>query len=251
MYTILHEQPIDTALACRLCGIQSLDATLNNLLEEDSKIVLFSIRKHLEIEISQKEHYSKYVCQSCCNSVEEWSNFYTRCHNFQTYLKGNTPQVDSAIATQNNDSDSVNENLSSHFSKLVEELVEDGCLTSEQPVKAVDIGSHPQNLSDNLQERGDLNPALNAEVDDEQCITEDEYEDDITTDDEEDEDSDQLSENSPSSKAKHKSRHKKFVFSIPFLERKVGRHFSDVEKTKLLKYINKRQNTLICKLFSL
>lgn len=243
MYNILHEQPIGNILACRLCGIQSLDTTFNNLLGEDCKNILFAIKKHLDIYVSDKDSHSKSVCQNCCKIVVEWSSFYEQCRNFQALLGHHANEADPSIISQStSDPNTVTENLSNHFSKLVEELVDNGCLPPEKTTKDLEMTSIESHIAN-----GDLqeSAALSLEMDDETCVTEDEYEDDLTTEDECD--SGQLLVNSK--KEKQKTRHKKFVFDVPFLERKVGRSFSSLEKTKLLKYINKRQNTLICKKF--
>jgi len=78
--------------------------------------------------------------------------------------------------------------------------------------------------------------------------TEDEFEDAPSTEEEgEEENSDESTNSQPSSKAKQQN--KKFIFTIPFLERKIGRSFTLSEKNKLQKLIRKRSNTMICNFF--
>ena len=115
-----------------------------------------------------------------------------------------------------------------HVTSVIEEPIDS---SGAMPVDSTGVN---QNESDSLENEDDHS-------------TEDEFEDELTTSDNE---SDEHSDNSTEDKQKHKPRHKKFIFTIPFLEKKVNRRFTSAEKAKLQKHISKRQNTLICKQYT-
>ena len=247
MYILLHDQT-ETIRVCRLCGL-SLEVPYFDILGDSGQFLSFAIQKYLSIEVSDKENYSKTVCHNCNRKIEEWNDYYTKCHEFQTLLKNS--MLEESNTLQRKVSHSLeNESVSTHLSKLVEEFVQDSSIEEENKIPHVtsvieepidSSGAMPvdstgvnQNESDSLENEDDHS-------------TEDEFEDELTTSDNE---SDEHSDNSTEDKQKHKPRHKKFIFTIPFLEKKVNRRFTSAEKAKLQKHISKRQNTLICKQYT-
>ncbi len=245
MFVLLH-QTRDTIPVCRLCGTQlSLEVPYFDVFGDSGRFLAFAIQKYLEIEVSDKENYSKNVCHTCNQRIEEWNDFYTKCHELQTLFK-NTPLLlgeTNTIQAEVPSASLENENVSNQISKLVEELVQDGSIVTEkiQEVHEATTDSPRINLTDNTDTNQDEVDPL--EVEDGHSVTEDEFEEEFTTDNESDDNSD----NSTETKPKQKPRHKKFIFTIPFLEKKVNRKFTPTEKAKLQKHISKRQNTLICK----
>lgn len=242
MYVLLQDQSVDNIPVCRLCGIQSLDLSYLDTFGEDGRYMVFAIQKYLDIEMIEKEIYSRNICQNCSRKIEEWNDFYNKCQEIQTLLKG-TPMLLNETATTNQGESSV----SNHLSKLVEEFVQDTNVsaadkdsseTSVPPgIPAAQTATY-QKVSDDP----DQKPSLEDNNEEEDTnYTEDEFEDEISSGDESG-DEESLKN---SGEMKNRSRHKKFTFTISFLEKKVNRTFSSSEKLKLQKHISKRQNTMI------
>ncbi|EFX74149.1 hypothetical protein DAPPUDRAFT_324651 [Daphnia pulex] len=240
---MLHDQTANSIPICRLCGVQCLDISYLDIFGDAERYLAFAIQKYLEIEVSDKETYSKNVCHNCSGRVEEWSVFYHKCHEVQSLFKdpplileeSRTVSVEEPIVLQN-------ETISNHLTKLVEEYVQDDSIVTEKiPPAAVleeamdATGIKPEDSTETNQDDAD---SVEGE-DDQLSVTEDEFEEELNSE------SDEHSDDSNEGKKKQKPRHKKFMFNIPFLETKVGRRFTPAEKVKLQKHISKRQNTLI------
>ena len=207
-------------------------------------LIAYAIQKFLEIEISEKESFSKNVCHNCNQKVEDWKDFYNKCHETQTLFK-NTPLILEETTVQPETSSLGENNVSNDLSKLVEEFVQDSSPLTVETTQAVALKPSLSLSSDHLESTviSETNEEENAKNEENLSATEDEFEEEITSENE----SDELSDNYDESKVKQKKRQKKFIFTIPFLERKKETKFSVEEKVKLQKYISKRQNTLICK----
>ena len=245
MYILLHDQTTNAIPICRLCGVQCLDISYLDIFGDAGRYLAFAIQKYLEIEVSDKETFSKNVCHNCSGRVEEWNVFYNKCHEVQSLLKNSPLILEESRTVQAEESNVVlqNESVSNHLTKLVEELVQDGSMVTEKIQstavleEAMDAtGIKPEDIPDTNQDEagsveGDEDPLT---------ATEDEFEEELNSE------SDEHSDDSNEEKKKQKPRHKKFMFNITFLETKVGRRFTPAEKAKLQKHINKRQNTLIC-----
>lgn len=249
MYIFLNSAATDSIPVCRLCGMQCVDASYIDILGDAGQLMAFAIQKYLEIEISDKETNSKNVCHNCSRRVEDWNEFYNKCHQVQSTVFKNNPLI---IGSSNSihlpemlppTAVVENHSVSSHLSKLVEELVQDGPITVDKlaPVTHDEsINSIAELKHDSALHGNDSEP---IEGEDDPNITEDEFEEELTSEDE----SEENSEDSHEARPKMKPRQKKFIFTIPFLEKKVERKFNPEERVKLQKHISKRQNTLICK----
>lgn len=245
MYILLHEQTADALPMCRLCGTQCLDISYLDIFGDAGQFMAFAIQKYLEIEVSEKEAYSKTVCHNCSGRVEEWSVFYNKCHEVQSLFKSPPLILEEPKAAQTGEPQAFfqSESVSNHFTKLVEELVQgvptEALQISSEAVLEKAMGATGIKAEDSTElnqgDDGDLTEADDDPVSD----TEDEFEEDLNSE------SDEHSGDSEA-KQKQKARHKKFMFDIPFLETKLDRRFTSAEKIKLQKHISKRQNTLIC-----
>lgn len=248
-----HHQPIEPIPVCRLCGIQSLEVSYLDSYSESGRFILLAVQKYLEIEVGEKN-----VCHTCSQKVEDWNSFYLKCHEVQSIFKqsctslaleveGVVSSDDPAKLDQQTCTVLVQDSVANHLSKLVEELVQDASAAADETTKDLIIPPVAQQAQTNLimqEEATRLIEDPSQQMDEDQCQTEDEYEDELSSDDDDEDES--QSEGSDEAKPRKKPRHKKFIFSIPFLERKLDRKFTPAEKTKLQKYISKRQNTLIC-----
>ena len=225
MYLLLQEASIEQIPVCRLCGTQTVSCV--DPFAESNRYMVFAIQKHLDIEIGEKENCPKTVCQICSQKVEEFDEFYNKCNKMQSLFLETPVLVQNVTAVnQNGESSSLNvpDSVSNHLTRLVEELVQDGSLSVEQTVEPPSPEDEPSH----------------------EVQTEDEFED-APSSDEEDPDGEPSEDLSDSQPSTSKPRQKKFVFTIPFLEKKIGKSFTPSEKNKLQKFINKRNNTLICK----
>ena len=244
MYLLLQDADIETTPSvCRLCGLTALNVSCLDTFSESGRHIISVIRKRLEIKIYDKKNPPKSVCQSCIQKVEEWDKFYHNCHKVQQSIMEQSPLIETAGKSSVNHQEAVessNENASDHLSELVEleglvqhETAPETTICQEKVVLA-----DPMLLEAKQEET--------SEVEEDQ--TEDEFEDAPSTEEEgEEENSDESTNSQPSIKAKRQN--KKFIFTIPFLERKVGRSFTQSEKNKLQKLISKRSNTMICNFF--
>ena len=249
MLQLPDHQPIDTIPVCRLCGHQSLDASYLDTYSETGRFVVLAVQKYLEIEVGEKN-----ICLTCSQKVEEWNAFYLKCHEVEALFKQSDHHHDQTLTLlraegespdaskiHQQSSDLAQDSVDCHLSKLVEELVQDAAAAAEhkappevEPVMEAEEAARP--------------PDEPSAMDEEHCDTEDEYEEDLSSEGDEDSEDDDESPSEDSQDGKpRKTRHKKFIFTIPFLERKLDRKFTAAEKAKLQKYIAKRQNTLICK----
>ena len=61
MYVLLQDQSVDNIPVCRLCGIQSLDLSYLDTFGEDGRYMVFAIQKYLDIEMIEKEIYSRNI----------------------------------------------------------------------------------------------------------------------------------------------------------------------------------------------
>lgn len=242
MYILLNDTATDSIPLCRLCGIQCLDISYVDILGDTGQLMAFAIQKHLEIEISDKETYSKNVCHNCSRRIEEWNEYYNKCHQVQSLFKNEPLILEESNSILPVESNSVveNDNVSNHLSKLVEELVQDSSIGAEKISDVTQDDAMPTIQSEEVL-KGDESDPVDGE--DDHSITEDEFEEELTSENESEENSEDSNEPRP----KQKPRHKKFIFTIPFLEKKVERKFTHEERVKLQKHISKRQNTLICK----
>lgn len=246
MYIILHESSPPIPI-CRLCGSQRIDLTYIDLSGSFGQTIAFSIQKYLGIEISDTENFSKNVCRNCNGKVEDWNEFYNKCHEIQHLLKS-TPTISEENKTYPEASSHPEETiLCNDLTKLVEEFVQDNS-TGISLTKAT-LGTQQKSFntlpdnSDHTEVAEEDDTQLGENCDD-HSATEDEFEDEVSSSE-----NDEYSESCDGSRPKLKQRHKKFIFSITFLEKKLERKFSPEEKCKLVKYISKRQNTLICNYF--
>lgn len=244
MYILLNDAATGSIPLCRLCGIQCLEISYIDILGDAGQLMAFAIQKHLEIEISDKESYSKNVCHNCSSRIEEWNDYYNKCHQVQSLFKNEQLILEEPSTILPDESSSVvgNDNVSNHLSKLVEEFVQDSSMGGEKishltPGDAISVTVQPEEV---LKE----NESDPVDGEDDHSVTEDEFEEELSSENE----SEENSEDSNQPRPKQKSRHKKFIFTIPFLEKKVERKFTPEERVKLQKHISKRQNTLICKL---
>lgn len=240
MYILLQNQNPETIPVCRLCGIQCIGSPYVDILGDNGRFMAFAIQKYLEIEVSDKETYSKSVCHCCSKRVEEWNDFYNKCHEMQSLFKNDALLLDSTSMPQEVPSSALeSETVSNHLSKLVEELVQESTIAQDKTV--LDIHGEDINPADVRLEGNNETHEMDA-IEEDQSLTEDEFEEELTSDNE----NDDLSDDSADSKPKQKPRQKKFIFTIPFLEKKLNRTFSQAERAKLQKHISKRQNILIC-----
>lgn len=260
MYVLLHEQAGPTSVPiCRLCGTQSSDLSYLDLMHESAKFVMLSVQKYLNVEIDEKDAFTKNVCQSCTMKIEDWSSYYDKCQAIQSLIKSTQEQLTiskEAAASKPLAAGTLNSSLVDEtVTQLVVELTE-----QHQPAASdIPVGSETGSMKYETKEECEVEREVAEDVgdageDEDPNYTEDEFEDEINSeedeeDDEESEEGEEDGENSPEKKKaaskKQNLRHKKFTFTVQFLEAKVNRKFTAVERIKLQKHINKRQNTLI------
>lgn len=224
---------------CHLCGVQSSDSTfyLDNF-SESGHFIFLAIQKYLAIDVREKS-----ICNNCGHKVEDWDSFYSKCHEMQALFKQTEDAVTvvtsltTIVAKNVVEEVSAALNTNDNFSNFVEELTQ---VKAQEDTVLPQVIENPGQSSCSFKDlpEDDENKSQSEQE------TEDEFEE--ITSEEEDQSGESSDESDEPSKTR-KGRHKKFVFTIPFLERKLNRKFNPSERTKLQKFIRKRQNTSICK----
>ena len=259
MYVLLHEQVGPSPVPiCRLCGTQSSDLSYLDLMHESSRFVMISVEKYLNVEIDEKDTFTKSVCQSCTLKIEDWSSYYDKCQAIQSLIRSTQEQLTINKETANTDEplapDSLNPNVvDDTVSQLVEQLAGHQIVpaATESKYKIEGRGEGEPEEAEDAEDAGD-----DVGEDEDPNYTEDEFEDEMDSEDDEEEGSDgeggeeggggdSPEKKKTASKKQPNLRHKKFTFTVQFLESKVNRKFTAVERIKLQKHITKRQNTLI------
>jgi len=227
---------------CHLCGVQSSDLTsyLDNF-SEAGHFIFLAIQKYLAIDVREKS-----ICNNCGRKVEDWDSFYLKCHELQALFKQTedaatvislTPIVAKHVVEEVSTDLNTND-IPNNFSNFVQELTQEKACADDTVLPQMIENPGPSSCSFEDLPEEDENKSQSEQE------TEDEFEE--ITSEEEDQSGESSDESDEPSKPR-KGRHKKFVFTIPFLERKLDRKFSPSERTKLQKFIRKRQNTSICK----
>jgi len=240
MYLLLQAANVESLPSvCRLCATTTLNVSCLDTFAESNRHIISAIQKHLEIELCDKDNLPKSVCQSCTQKVEEWDEFYGDCRKVQESLMEPPTPVESFEKSSGDQQTGESSNLNtSHYlsEKLeLEELAQEG---STQDM----TGPETEVVTECILREAKQQETSPVEEEDQ---TDDENSDALSTEEEDDEEFFDESNNSQHSN-KTKQRNKKFIFTIPFLERKVGRSFTKSEKKKLQKLISKRSNTMIC-----
>ena len=241
MYLLLQAANVESLPSvCRLCATTTLNVSCLDTFAESNRHIISAIQKHLEIEICDKDNLPKSVCQSCTQKVEEWDEFYSDCRKVQESIMDEPPTPVETSEKSSGDQqtgESSNLNTSHHvLEKLeLEELAQEGS-AQDMTGPETEVVTECMLLEAKQQETSPV---------EEDVQTDDEFLDALSTEEEDDEElSDESNNSQPSNKTKQQN--KKFIFTIPFLERKVGRSFTQSEKKKLQKLISKRSNTMIC-----
>ena len=240
MYILLQNQGVESIPVCRLCGIQSLELSYLDTFDEAGRYMVFAVQKYLNIEMSEKEIYPRNVCLNCSRKIEEWNNFYNKCQEIQTLLKSTPLLLDQTVAiSHQEESTEISESVSNHLSKLVEEFVQDGTMSNDKTQLEASVPLGNLTVENPEAESEDKLKTEDNGAEEDTNFTEDEFEDVMTSGDE------SGNRETQNEEMKNRLRHKKFTFTIPFLERKVDKKFTPTERIKLQKHISKRQNTMI------
>ena len=233
MYILLHQQqqtssadenePTVVVPMCRLCATQNLDVSYLDAVAESGRYIGLAIQKYLNIDIADgKDSFTKNVCSDCARRIEEWSQFYSKCHEIQSLIRSTQAMVSETDldgqAVVEATSSLVMDSVSNHLSKLVEEFV-----SPEGAVHPIEE-NHLTEAEDIEKDHGEIQ----EEVDDETSMTEDEYEDATSDEDEEDLDDEEMEDDEGEEgeavdgkesqvtldNKQNNLRHKKFTFTM-------------------------------------